>query len=113
MNLKIFPSIRKNEYVEIRDRDTAYKRNAKVYHDRRRRVKKSPVKIGDRVLMKNQRTDRLNPDVGTVIQVRDNTVTAAFCDGRFFNGNKSHFKRSAQSGLPVILKKNHQLKKNQ
>jgi beta-lactamase superfamily II metal-dependent hydrolase len=66
-----------------------YKEKAKKYHDRKQNVKRSHIKLGDKVLMKDRRTDRLKPEVGTVVCINDYSVTVRFRNGKTFNRNKS------------------------
>ena len=72
--------------------DAQYKLKSKRYHDKRRNVKKSGIAVGDRILMRNKRTDPLNPICGKVIEIWGNAVTARFDDGKVFTRDKSHFK---------------------
>ena len=60
--------------------------------DRRRNVRKSTITVGDRILMKNRRTDPLSPIPGTVVKICGNAVTARFENGKVFIRDKSHFK---------------------
>lgn len=93
MNLSMFPTIQKTmDDADIRSHHSRYKQKAKEYHDKKRNVKKSHVKLGDKVLMKNRRTDRLKPEVGTVIGIMGHTVTVRFGNGSVFKRDKSHFK---------------------
>ena len=77
---------------EVRQNDALYKLKSKRYHDKRRNVRKSRIAVGDRILMKNRRTDPLSPIPGRVIEIRGNAVTARFDDGKVFMRDKSHFK---------------------
>ena len=42
--------------------------------------------------MKDRRTDRLKPEVGTVVCINDYAVTVWFQNGKTFKRNKSHLK---------------------
>ena len=55
-------------------------------------MRKSRIAVGDKILMKNKRTDPLSPIPGKVINIRGNAVTARFDDGKVFMRDKSHFK---------------------
>ena len=93
MNLNIFPTMKGKVKDEvIRNRDEQYKKNAKKYYDRKKNVKKSHIRLGDRVLMKDKRTDRLRPEVGIVIGTTEHSVTVQFGNGRIFKRDKSHIK---------------------
>ena len=93
MRLGVLPDISKcDNDREVRKNDAQYKLKSKRYHDKRRNVKKSDIVIGDRILMKNKRTDSLNPIFGKVIKIWGNAVTARFDDGKIFRRDKSHFK---------------------
>ena len=59
-----------------------HKKNAKKYYDRKKNVKKSHVRLGDRVLMKDKRTDRLRPEGGILIGTTEHSVTVQFGNGR-------------------------------
>ena len=61
MQLGVLPDISKCENdPEVRKNDAQYKLKSKRYYDKRRNVKKSDIAVGDRILMKNKRTDSLN-----------------------------------------------------
>ena len=93
MQLGVLPDISKCENdPEVRKNDAHYKLKSKRYHDKRRNVKESDIAVGDRILMKNKRTDSLNPIFGKVIEIWGNAVTARFDDGKVFTRDKSHFK---------------------
>ena len=93
MQLGALPDIPKCENdPEVRKKDAQYKLKSKRYHDKRRNVKKSDIAVGDRILMKNKRTNPLNPIFGKVIDIWGNAVAARFDDGKVFTRDKSHFK---------------------
>ena len=77
---------------EVRQNDALYKLKSKIYHDKRRNVRKFGIAVGDRILMKNKRTDTLSPIPGKVIKIHGNALTARFDDGKVFVQDKSHFK---------------------
>jgi hypothetical protein len=70
----------------------------KRYHDKRRNVRKSGITVGEKILMKNKRTDPLCPIPGKVINIRGNAVTARFDDGKVFM-RKSHISRLYERDL--------------
>ena len=96
MRLGVLPEIpetpERDNHPEVRQNDTLYKLKSKRYHDKRRNVRKSRIAVGDKILMKNKRTDPLSPIPGKVINIRGNAVTARFDDGKVFMRDKSHFK---------------------
>ena len=61
----------------------------KKYHDRKKNVKKSHVRLGDRVLMKDRRTDRLRSEVGVVSKTTEHYVTVKCENGKIFTRDKS------------------------
>ena len=101
MNLNIFPTMkRKVRDGAIRNRDRQYKEKAKEYHDRKKNVKESRIRLGDRVLLKDRRTDRLKPEVGIVVGIRGHAVTPQFGNGRIFKRDKSHLKVVNRAVVP-------------
>ncbi|CAB4042206.1 Retrovirus-related Pol poly from transposon gypsy [Paramuricea clavata] len=81
MRLGVLPEIsetpERDNHPEVRQNDALYKLKSKRYHDKRRNVRKSRISVGDKILMKNKRTDPLSPIPGKVVNIR---------------GDKSHFK---------------------
>jgi hypothetical protein len=103
MNLNIFPTMKRRIKDElIRNRDEQYKEKAKKYYDRKKNVKKSHIRLGDRVLMKDKRTDRLRPEVGIVIGTTEHSVTVQFGNGRIFKRDKSHIKIVNKAVVPPV-----------
>ena len=101
MNLNIFPTMKRRIKDEvIRNRDEQYKEKAKKYYDRKKNVKKSHIRLGDRVLMKDKRTDRLRPEVGIIIGTTEHSVTVQFGNGRIFKRDKSHIKIVNKAVVP-------------
>ncbi|CAB4026926.1 PREDICTED: uncharacterized protein K02A2.6-like [Paramuricea clavata] len=96
MRLGVLPEIsetpERDNHPEVRQNDALYKLKSKRYHDKRRNVRKSRIAVGDKILMKNKRTDPLSRIPGKVINIRGNDVTARFDDGKVFMRDKSHFK---------------------
>ena len=93
MNLNIFPTMKRRAKDEgIRNHDRKYKEKAKKYHDSKKNVKKSRIRLGDRVLMKDRRIDRLRPEIGLVIGTTEHSVTVKFENGKIFTRDKSHIK---------------------
>ncbi len=78
INLNIFPTMKRRVKDEgIRNCDKKYKEKAKKYYDGKKNAKKSSIRLGDLVLMKDRRTDRLRPEVGIVIGT---TCISFLCD---------------------------------
>ena len=57
---KVF-SQEEKRHDPIRERDEGKKKQVKVYADERRHAQESSIKIGDRVLLKQNRGDMLTP----------------------------------------------------
>jgi hypothetical protein len=55
-------------------------------------MRKFRIAVGDRIVMKNKRTDPLSPITGKVIKIRGNAVTARFDDENVFKRDTSYFK---------------------
>ena len=83
----------------VRNRDKKYKEKAKKYHDSKN-MKKSHLRLGDRVLMKDRRTDRLRPEIAVVIETTDHSVTMRFENGKILTRDKSHVKVINQAVVP-------------
>ena len=77
---------------EVQENDRKYKEKSMKYFDKRHKVKEFDIKVGDHVLFKNKRTDRLLPWLGRVTGIRKNSVTAEFDNGKVRTRDKSHFK---------------------
>ena len=72
MNLNIFPTMKRRVKDEgIRNHDRKYKEKAKKYHDSKKNVNKSHIRLRDRVLLKDRRTDRLKHEIGLVIGLQN------------------------------------------
>ena len=69
----------------------------KQYADNRRNAKLSDIKVGDSVLVRQQRNNKLSTNFSsipyTVITKHNSTVTVRNRNGRTINRNVSHFKR--------------------
>ena len=101
MSLNIFPTMKRRvRDGAIRNRDRQYKEKAKEYHDRKKNIKESRIRLGDRVLMKDKRTDRLRPEVGIVVGIKGHSVTLQFGNGRTFKRDKSHLKVVNRAVVP-------------
>ncbi|XP_014667395.1 PREDICTED: uncharacterized protein K02A2.6-like [Priapulus caudatus] len=81
---------------EIRSRDRAAKARMKSYSDSKRRVKESNLHVGDTVLVRQKKVNKLTPPYSpkpmTVIIVEGTKVTAK-CDGHRITRNASFFKK--------------------
>ena len=101
INLNIFPTMKirvKDE--DIKNHDRKYKEKAKKYHDSKKNVKKSHIRMGDRVLMKDRRTDRLKPEIELVIGTTEHSVIVKFENGKIFTREKSHVKVMNEVTVP-------------
>ena len=78
-------------HPEVRH-DALYNLKSKRYYDKRKNMRKFRIAVGDRILMKNKRTDPLSPITGKVIKIRGNAVTARFDDENVFKRDKLYFK---------------------
>ncbi len=106
MNLNIFPTMKRRVKDEvIRNRDEKYKEKAKKYYDRKKNAKRSSIRLGDLVLMKGRRTDRLRPEVGIVIGKTGHSVTVRFENGRIYTRDKSHVKVVNKDAVPSSQRK--------
>ena len=93
INLNMFPTMKRRVKDEsIRNHDRKYKEKAKKYHDSKKNVEKSYIRLGDRALMKDRRTDRLKPEIGLIIGTTEHCVTEKFENGKIFTRDKSHVK---------------------
>ncbi|XP_028416124.1 uncharacterized protein K02A2.6-like [Dendronephthya gigantea] len=77
-----------------------------------RKMNLSFFPIRDKVLMKDRRTDRLKPEVGTVVCINDYAVTVRFQNGKTFKRNKSHLKVINEAVTPSYQEKSKENVKN-
>ena len=80
------------------------KKESNLYHDTKRNVKKSDFVIGDRIAMKNNRTDKLSLILGHIKEIRGNAVTIHLDDGRTFIRDKSRIKRIPEQHMKTKKK---------
>lgn len=82
---------------EIRDRDAEQKARAKCYADMRRGARYSEIDVGDQVLVKQDKTNKLsttyNPIPHTVISKTGNSTVVENPDGAQYSRNTSHIKK--------------------
>ena len=98
-----FPSLKKSNVVdrhkEARENELSSQRYNKQYADRRRRTKPSDLKVGDFVLVKQDRQNKLTATFSetpyTVTERNNSRVTATNKQGHTVTRNVSHFKRIA------------------
>ena len=71
MRTKLLQICRDPEFLheEIRDRDWQSKIRGKEYADSRRQAKESKIEVGDSVLVRNEKTNKLSPNFQPVPQV--------------------------------------------
>lgn len=82
-------------YEEIADIDKFQKEKGKIYADQKRKAKVSSTEVGDTVLLKKQRINKLSPNFGNeefrVTGKRGSELEVqSKCDGRFLTRNSSH-----------------------
>ena len=69
----------------VRDKDWQYKFMQKLYADKSRDAKCDPIDVGDEVLIKTPKTNKLSPKyhpaTGTVVRREGGTVTVQRQDG--------------------------------
>ncbi|MES9884605.1 MAG: transposase family protein, partial [Sedimenticola sp.] len=91
----------------VRDRDTHMKAKAKFYTDSRRNARKSDLSVGDSVLVKQRKLNKLtpafNPEPATILQKKGSMITVQL-GGKTVTRDTSHFKpltlRSTNGGKP-------------
>ena len=84
------------EFVKAKERDDEQKAKSKIYYDKRKKAKHSPVKIGDFVLMKQQKKNKLTTNFCThpakVIQIDGVAVTLLY-NNKTYVRNLAHVKK--------------------
>ena len=87
---------RESDY-EIRDRDSERKQRGKEYTDRKRGAVESELKAGDRVLVKQNRENKLttnfNPKPMVVVEKNKNSVVVKSNEGVNYRRNVTHLKK--------------------
>ena len=82
---------------EVRDRDSGMKAKAKVYADKKRNAKASDISPGDKVLVKQERQNKLStpfaPEPHEVVTKTGNSVVIESPDGVQLNRNNTHVKK--------------------
>ena len=98
MRLGMLPDAKPSSisHEQLKAHNANYKGKSKFYHDKRRNAKMSNLLIGDRVAMKNMRSDTLLKILGHIEDIQGNAVTVTLDDGRVYIRDKSHIKK-----LPV------------
>ncbi|CAB3998539.1 Transposon Tf2-9 poly [Paramuricea clavata] len=85
-----------NRHNEAREKEGERQQYNKRYADEKRNVRESPIKVGDYVLWKQERRNKLTPNFNEtphiVISRNNNTVTARSQTGHTITRNVSHFK---------------------
>ena len=83
--------------LETRDRDAEQKSKMKSYADQRRNAKVSGIKVGDKVLLKQDKSDKFSttfdPDPYTVISKNGSNVVLQSSGGAVYSRNSSHVKK--------------------
>ncbi|KAK3108849.1 hypothetical protein FSP39_017183 [Pinctada imbricata] len=82
--------------TDVRDRDAEEKGKGKLYADKRRNATESTVKVGDDVLLKQQKRDKFTTTFESepykVVDKRGNNVTTESSTGVQYERNSSHVK---------------------
>ena len=85
------------DMIMVRDRDSEQKGKAKLYADENRGAKYSEVALGDKVLLKQEKTDKLtanfNPIPHTVVAKFGNSTVVESPTGKKYNRNNSHIRK--------------------
>ena len=101
------PDVVEREYqqnIMVRDRDAEMKGKQKLYADERRNARYSEVNIGDRVLVHQDKQDKLttpfNPTPHTVVSKKGNSVVVQSPAGVEYSRNTTHVKRYYEVNVP-------------
>ena len=85
------------EYTEVRDKDNEQKGRAKLYADERRGAKESSVEVGDKVLIRQDKRDKLTTTFGesphTVVSRAGNSLVVQSDSGAEYSRNTTHVKK--------------------
>ena len=93
------PDIGSNPVVdhELRDRDSEMKGRSKIYADERRGARYSEIETGDRVLVQQEKTNKLStpfsPNPLTVVSKTGNSLVIEAEDGARYSRNTSHVRK--------------------
>ena len=68
-------------------------------------VKRSDIRLRDRVFMKDRRTNRLKHEIGLVIGTTEHSVTVKFENGKIFTRDKFHVKVINEVTVPSIQRR--------
>ena len=83
--------------TEVRDRDAEQKGKAKLYADARRGARHSAVSVGDKVLVRQEKVNKLTTTFGatpfTVVNKNGNSLTVESPDGAQYSRNTTHVRR--------------------
>ena len=93
------------DYHEVRDRDIEAKERGKLYADETRGARESEVKEGDRVLLKQEKTNKLTPTFTPepfhVLDKAGNSIVVESPDGVQYKRNSTHVKKFVErNSLP-------------
>ncbi|KAL1268572.1 hypothetical protein QQF64_033935 [Cirrhinus molitorella] len=90
---------------EIRDRDAEQKGKSKLYADHRRGAKNSQLEVGDQVLLRQEKTDKLtttfSPVPYTVVSRRGNSVIVENSGGTQYRRNTTFVKKFCRENIDV------------
>ena len=92
-----------DKHQQARDNERKRKEYNEGYAHRKQRTKKSDIQVGDCVLVKQERNNKLTPNYNptpyVVIRREHSRVTAKSKDGHTITRNVSHFKRIPEQEL--------------
>ncbi|XP_055623626.1 uncharacterized protein K02A2.6-like [Toxorhynchites rutilus septentrionalis] len=97
----LLPSLRTEPYwrrdEETRDNDAIRKMQGKIYADQRRHARTSDINVGDKVMLKNHETGKLEPkfklDKFTVVKRSGNDVVVTNDEGVLYHRPVSHLRK--------------------
>ena len=82
---------------EVRDRDSEKKEKEKLYADSKRNTAENKIQVGDRVLLKQEKKNKLSttfePVPVTVVQKQGSSVLVQKEDGAQYRRNTTHIKK--------------------
>ena len=90
--------------LEVRDRDAEFKAKTEAYADERRNARPSYIQVGDQVLARQEKTDKLsltcNPTPYQVVSMTGNRVVVESQGGALYSRNSSHVKKFVSEAPP-------------
>ena len=94
------------ENLEVQDRDAEQKGKSKIYTDERRNAKYSDVQVGDEVLVRQNKTNKLDTNFNatphTVVSKAGNSLVVQSPAGVRYSRNTTHVKQYIQPEAPLV-----------